>query len=121
MNACPFTLNIYAGFGTCEGMLRNEGGYLDVEFPEDVVDERLRGADVRVVRVPLKELVSVTITKGWLGTSWMGVKIVLQAAKMETLKDVPGMIQGKVEFNIARKDRDAAERLVAGLHEETAE
>ena len=121
MNACPFTLNIYAGFGTCEGMLRNEGGYLDVEFQNKDAVAGILKSDVQLVRIALKDLVSVTITKGWLGMNWMGVKIVLQAAKMGTLKDVPGMIQGKVEFNIARKDRDAAERLVAGLHEETAE
>ena len=121
MNACPFTLDLYGGLGRCEGVLRDEGGCLAVEFQNRDTLAGILKTDVRVVRVPLKELVSVTITKGWLGTSWMGVKIVLQAAKMETLKDVPGMIQGKVEFNIARKDRDAAERLVAGLHEETAE
>ena len=118
MNTCPFTLNIYAGFGTCEGMLRNEGGYLDVEFQNKDAVAGILKSDVQLVRIAIKDLVSVTITKGWLGTSWMGVKIVLQAAKLETLKEIPGMSQGKVEFSVARKDRELAERLVDGLHEQ---
>jgi hypothetical protein len=62
-------------------------------------------------------LVSVTLTKGWLGTTWLGVTIVIQAAKLETLRDVPRSSQGRVELSIARKDRDAAEKFVANLHE----
>ena len=121
MNTCPFTLNIYAGFGKCEGMLRNEGGYLDVEFQNKDAVAGILKSDVQLVRIAIKDLVSVTITKGWLGTSWMGVKIVLQAAKLETLKEIPGMSQGKVEFSVARKDRELAERLVDGLHEQRSE
>jgi hypothetical protein len=70
------------------------------------------------VRIPLRDLVSVTLTKGWLGTTWLGVKIVLQAAQLEALQGMPGASQGRIELSVARKDRDAAERFVAGLHEQ---
>lgn len=119
MNACPFSLELYGGFGRCEGIIRDEGGCLALEFQNKDAVAGILKSDVRQVKIPLKQLVSVTITKGWLGTSWMGVKIVLQGVSMETLKDVPGMSQGKVELSVARKDRDAAEKLVAGLHEES--
>lgn len=121
MNACPFTVDMYGSLGRCEGILRDEGGHLAMEFQ---IKDSLAGilkTGVRTIRIPLKELVSVTITKGWLGTSWMGVKIVLQGVSMETLKDVPGMSQGKVELSVARKDRESAEKLVAGLHEQPGE
>ena len=121
MNAVPFRLDVYAGFGKCEGILREEQGQLVIEYQSrDALAGGLK-TDVKAIRVPLKDLASVTITKGWLGTSWMGVKIELQGVRMETLKDVPGMCQGKVVLGIARKDRDAAERFVAGLHEATEE
>lgn len=121
MNACPFAFDMYGSLGRCEGILRDEGGHLAMEFQ---IKDALAGilkTGVRTIRIPLKDLVSVTITKGWLGTSWMGVNIVLQAAQMETLKDVPGMSQGKVALSVARKDRDLAEKLVAGLHEQSGE
>jgi hypothetical protein len=118
MNAVPFTIgSLYAGLGECQGLLRVEGDRLCLEFQvKDTVAGILKSG-VRCVRVPLKELATVTLTKGWLGASWLGVKIVIQGTSMETFKDVPGMSQGRVELSIARKDRDAAERFVDDLHE----
>jgi hypothetical protein len=119
MNSVPFTLSeLYGGLAACEGLLRDEGGYVALEFQiKDAVAGVIKSG-VREVRIPVKELVSVTLTKGWLGTSWLGVKIVMQTARMESLKDVPGASQGRVELHIARKDRDLAERFVADLHEQ---
>lgn len=119
MNAVPFTIGeVYAGLGQCHGILRDEGDNLCLEFQvKDAVAGILKGP-VRQVRVPLRQLGSVTLVKGWLGTSWLGVKIVIQTARLETLKDVPGMSGGRVELSIARQHRDAAEKLVAGLHEQ---
>jgi hypothetical protein len=119
MNTVPFTVGkLYAGFGECHGLLHDEGDHLCLEFQTKDTVAGIFKSGVKRVRVPLAELASVTLTKGWLGTSWCGVKIVLQAAKMETLKDVPGMSQGRVELSIARKDRHAAEKLVADLYEQ---
>ena len=119
MNSVPFTLSeLYGGLATCEGLLRDEGKEIALEFQiKDAVAGFIKSG-VREVRVPLKDLVSVTLTKGWLGTSWLGVKIVIQTARMELLKDVPGASQGRIELHIARKDRDLAERFVADLHEQ---
>jgi hypothetical protein len=118
MNMVPFTIgDLYGGLGECHGLLRDDGDHLAFEFQTQDSLAGIIRSNVKEVRVPLKELVSVTLTKGWLGTTWLGVTIVIQAARLETLKDVPGMNQGRVELSIARKDRDAAERLVADLHE----
>lgn len=118
MNTVPFTVDLYAGFGQSNGLLRDEGDDLVLEFQNKDKIAGIIKSGVRQVRVPLNDLVSVTITKGWLGGRWMGVTIVLQAARMETLQDVPGMRQGRVELSVASKDRDAAERFVAGLHQD---
>jgi hypothetical protein len=119
MNAVPFTLgHLYAGLGQCEGLLRDEGDNVCLEFQVKDAVAGIIKTGVRELRIPLKDLVSVTLTKGWLGNTWLGVKITLQAARLETLKDMPGASQGRLELSIARKDRDAAERFVAGLHEQ---
>ena len=120
MNAVPFTVDLFGGLGQCEGLLRDEGAHLVLEFQNKDAVAGIFKSGVQQVRVPLKELVSVTLTKGWLGTSWLSVTIVLQSGRMETLQDVPGMSQGRVELSVARKDRDAAEQFVAGLHQEEA-
>lgn len=119
MNTVPFKVDLYAGFGQCSGLLRDEGDHLVLEFQNQDKIAGIIKSGVRQVRVPLSDLVSVTITKGWLGGRWMGVTIVLQAARMETLQDIPGMRQGKVELSVASKDRDAAERFVTGLHQDS--
>jgi hypothetical protein len=116
----PFTIDdLYGGLGECHGLLRDEGETLCFEFQTQDSLAGLIKSRVREVRVPVKELVSVTLTKGWLGTTWLGVTIVIQAAKLESLKDVPRSSQGRVELSIARKDREAAEKFVANLHEDT--
>jgi hypothetical protein len=118
MNTVPFKVDLFAGFGSCNGLLRDEGEHLALEFQNQDNIAGIIKSGVKQVRVPLNDLVSVTITKGWLGGRWMGVTIVLQAARMETLQDIPGMSQGRVALSVASKDRDAAERFVAGLHQE---
>lgn len=113
----PFTIDVFGGLGTCEGLLLGEPDCLSLQFQvKDAVLGVLAG-EVRQVRVPLDKLVSVTLTKGWLGTTWLGVKIVIQAAELEPLADVPGMSQGRVELCIARKDRAAAEEFVDDLYQ----
>jgi hypothetical protein len=122
MNSVPFTLSeLYGGLATCDGLLRDDGHFVVLEFQVKDSVAGLIKSGVREVRIPVKELVSVTLTKGWLGTSWLGVKIVMQASRMELVKDVPGASQGRVELHIARKHRDLAERFVADLHEQEGE
>ena len=71
---------------------------------------------VREVRVPVRDLTAVTLE----GSLLSGHRIVLQAARMEAVRDVPGMAQGRIVLEIARKDREAATALVAALHEPVA-
>lgn len=118
MNAVPFTLEISSGFRKCEGLLRDEGDAVTLEFQMKHNSSGVIKTDVFRVRAPLKDLDSVRLVKGWFGPSWLGAKIVLQASNMKVLKDVPNMLQGRVELSIARKDRKAAERFVAGLYED---
>jgi hypothetical protein len=118
MNTVPFALDkIWAGFGKGGGLLRDEGTHLCLEFQlEDAVVGAFKSG-VKQVRVPLKDLVSVTLTKGWFGQKWAGVRIVIQAARMDVLQDMPTASQGRIELSVSRKDYDAAEKFVADLHQ----
>lgn len=118
IDALPFTISeVYAGLGECHGLLKDEGEHLTLEFQ---VRDSLAGvlkSKVRQVQIPLDEVVSLTLTKGWLGTSWLGVKVVIQTSRLEAVKDVPGASQGRVDLGIARKDVEAAEMFVAHFYD----
>lgn len=112
MNAIPFTIdNVYSGFAECSGLLRDEGSALCLEF--ETVDGLFHffRSGVKQVRIPATEIVSVTADKGWVSGS-----IVIQTSRLESVKAVPNMQQGRIVLKIARKDRAAAEKFVDSLH-----
>jgi hypothetical protein len=117
IDALPFTIGeIYAGLGECHGLLRDEGEHLTIEFQvQDSIAGVLK-SKVRQVQIPLDEIVSLTLTKGWLGTSWLGVKVVIKTSRLETVKGVPGASQGRVELGIGRKDVETAEIFVTHFY-----
>lgn len=45
------------------------------------------------------------------------VKIVIQAARLDVLQEMPGASQGRLELSISAKDHEAAEKFVADLHQ----
>ena len=118
MNTVPFTLDqVWGGFGEGAGLLHDEGTHLGLEYE---IKDGIFGAvksGVKKLQIPFDELVSVTLTKGWLGTNWLGVKIVIQTKRLDTLRDVPGASQGKISLCIARKNHQLAEKFVADLHD----
>lgn len=118
MNTVPFTLDhVWGGFGEGAGLLHDEGNQLRLEFEvKDGVFGAIKSG-VKQVQIPFDDLVSVTLTKGWLGTSWLGVKIVIQARRMDVFQEVPGASQGKIELCVSRKHVAAAEKFVDNLHE----
>ena len=116
MNAIPFSLEVYGGLGECNGLLKEGENHLFLEFQtQDAVAGVLK-SDIKHVEIPLDDLVSIGITKGWLGMTWLGVKLVIQTTNLDTLKDVPGMSQGRIELSIARKDVDAAEHFLEDFY-----
>jgi len=117
MDTVPFSLsNVFGGLAEGDGLLINEGSHLCVEYQvKDGIVGVLK-SDIRRLRIPIEELVSVTLTKGWFGTKWLGVKIVIQAARMDAFEDFPNASHGRVELGISRKDHDAAEEFVFRLH-----
>ena len=116
MDTVPFTLSdVYAGFGECDGLLHNEGTHLCLEYQvKDGIVGVLK-SDIKLVRIPIDDIVSLTLTKGWFGTKW-GVKLVIQCDRMDALQDIPGASQGRVELSISAKNVQAADEFVYYFH-----
>jgi hypothetical protein len=118
MNVVPFTIEgLFAGLGECSGLIKDEGQELTIEVQlQDAIAGILKSA-VEKIRIPIQQVVSLTLTKGWLGTNWLGVKLELQTTNVELLSNLPGASQGRVQMKIARKDIEAAERFVDEFHD----
>jgi hypothetical protein len=114
MNTVPVSLGeVYKGFANCHGLIRDEGDHLCLEFQ---VQDSLVGlvkSGIKQVRIPLADLVSVALERRWFGLS---INLVIQVSRMEAVKDVPGMAQGRLVLGIERNNREAAAKFVAELH-----
>jgi hypothetical protein len=110
MNAIPFRIeSAYGMFGECTGLLRDEGTYLSLEFESTLFWYFRTG--IRTVKIPTSDVADVTFSKGLVNAT-----IVIQASRLETLRDVPGSNQGRVELKIARRHRISAQQFVSGLY-----
>src|SRR5439155_14728768 len=102
MKTLPFSIpHLYWGCGECHGLLRDEGTHLCLEYQVQFGILRTRP---KTVRVPIKDLQTVELQKGWLGKT----ALVLTASSLQAVGRVPGSRQGKVELHIDRKDRKLA-------------
>jgi hypothetical protein len=101
----------------CSGLLHCEGAHLQLEYQYADNFLGLVKGGVKHVDIPISELDSIDLVDAW----YRHPKLILQARRMEAVKDVPGMKQGRVELLLARADVDAARALVDALHKpETA-
>ena len=114
MNAVPFHYDeLYGGLADCRGLIRIDGKDLCFEYQvKDGMVGVLKGP-VKEIRIPIRDLSSVRLERRWFG---LFVKLLIQANRLEPVQDIPGMCQGRLELGIARRDRFAAEQLVADLN-----
>ena len=107
--AIPFSFsNLYAGFGTVEGILYYEKEGLRFEFELSFL--RLFDTGVRDVIISIDDLVAVEWKHGWLSHT-----LALQGKSLRTFKSIPGNKQGRLLLNVAKKDRAQAEHLATIL------
>jgi hypothetical protein len=113
MNTVPITLgDMYAGFASADGLIRDEGEHLIVEFR--VMDKVFNtfNSSVKQVRIPVADVASVKFTAGWFG----GGKLVIQTDRLRGLDGLPKIENGRVTFTVAKADVPAARRFVDKLH-----
>jgi hypothetical protein len=119
MNVVPFKFQT-GGFSDLifegRGLLKDEGDYLALEFQQQDVWFRVFKSAVQLIRVPVDEVVSLELTKGWLGAYSLCAPMILQTTNLQLLDDLPAASQGRVQLKIARKDVEAAEHFVEDFH-----
>jgi hypothetical protein len=114
MLAVPFHYDeLYGGLANCQGLIRLDGKDLCLEFQvKDNVVGVLK-SKVQQARIAVRELSSVRLERRWFG---LVNRLSIQVSRLEPVQDVPGLSQGRLVLGIARRDRWAAERLVAELN-----
>jgi hypothetical protein len=102
----------YGGLAECDGLLRLEAVDLVLEYQTRDAVVGFVKSDVREARIPRDQIASVTIEKGWLGTS---TKVVIQTTRLKPVGDIPGVTQGRLVLRVASRDCPAAESLISDL------
>ena len=120
MNVVPFKVQsggFYDFVAEGRGLLKDEGDYLTLEFQQQDVWIGYFKSAVQSIRIPVSVVVSLALSRGWLGTYSLCVPLVLQTTNTELLNNLPAASQGRVRLKIARKDIEAAERFVEDFHD----
>jgi predicted Ser/Thr protein kinase len=114
----PFTIDdVYGGLARADGILRFDGRELTLEFQvkDDVVGYVASG--VKIVAVPLSEVVSLEWVPGWFGRK---TRLELRADTLHTLRDVPRSERGIVGLRIARNDVPFAQQIADAVRDALA-
>lgn len=112
MDAVPFKINDVTIITEADGLLRNEGSHLCLEYQ---VKDGILGvfkSEIKQFRIAAGDVASLTLMKGWFFGKWWGAKIVIRCDSMDALQALPGASQGRIELGIARRDFEAADHLV---------
>jgi hypothetical protein len=117
MNAVPFKINDVTVFTEAEGLLRNEGAYLCLEYQTQDGILGVFKSEIKQFRIAAGDIASLTLTKGWFFGKWWGAKIVIQCDSMDALQALPGASQGRIGLSIAARDFEAADNFVYQWHE----
>ena len=116
MDAVPFKINDVSFLTEAEGLLRNEGTYLCLEYQTQDGILGVFKSEIQQFRLPMDDIASVTLTKRWF-EKWRGAAVVIQCASMDALQAMPGASQGRIELRIAPRDLEVADHFVYQLHE----
>ncbi|MBD2451308.1 hypothetical protein H6G76_30115 [Nostoc sp. FACHB-152] len=107
----PFVIpDIYAGFAEAQGIIRIEDNTLILEF---VIRDSLVGllkSGVKEIRIPISEIVSVTLNKGWFKIS-----LIIRTQKLSSLGNLPKQEAGQIKLSLLREDGEIAEKLALFL------
>lgn len=101
------------------GMLYDEGDHLRFEYQMTEISQGMHKHQMKYLRVPVEEVVSVYLMKGWLKANWVGVKIVIQTAHRACVKEMPGLQHGRLELDVSKSNVPLAEAFVYGLYGNT--
>lgn len=110
----PFSINKQGERQLCTGML-----YRDVNelcFDLKLTDTSIGfGTIPRRVSIPVDELQSIELKKGWQSREWKGITIVVRTNLAHSMREMPGAQQGRVELSISSANSLLADAFVHEL------
>lgn len=111
----PFSINKQNGERQlCTGMLYRELDELcfDLKLTDTSIGF---GTIPRRVSIPVDELQSIELMKGWRSREWQGITLVVRTNLAQSMKEMPGAQQGKVELCISPANSLLADAFVHEL------
>lgn len=81
---------------------------LEFEIKDSLVG--LLKSGVKEVRIPIGEINSVILKKGWFKTAF-----IIRAQRLSSLGELPKQDRGQLRLYLSREDRETAEQLVSFL------
>lgn len=111
----PFSINKQNGERQlCTGMLYRELDELcfDLKLTDTSIGF---GTIPRRVSIPVDELQSIELMKGWRSREWQGITLVVRTNLAQSMKEMPGAQQGKVELSISPANSLLADAFVHEL------
>lgn len=112
MNSLPFSISAYDGLAETHGLIRldedEDGLILEFQTKDGLVG--ILKSNVKEIKIPLSEIESVHLKKGWLNTT-----LIIRCSRLSILSDIPGSSQGEAKLSVSRKNRKTAEWFVPDI------
>jgi len=113
MTHVPFELDaVYGGLAQTRGLISNEGDRLRLQFQSQDAIIGVIKSGVSRIDIPMADVASVRLEKSWFG--WVQ-ELVIQVTRLDLVQSLPGVTQGRVVLQVARRDRAAAETFASEL------
>lgn len=105
----PFLiLDVYEGFAVAKGLMRVDENTLTLEFEIEDSFIGLFKSGVKEVRIPIDEIDSVTLKRGWFATA-----LIIRTQRLSSLGKLPKQDRGQIRLNLSGEDRKTAESVVS--------
>lgn len=111
MASLPFSISMYAGLAKADGLLRQEGNSLVLEFQIRDGALGLLRSELKELRVPVQDIEQITLKTRWLRPP----KLIVQTETMRISKQIPGSRHGTFELTIDDEHKLAARHLISEL------
>jgi hypothetical protein len=111
MASLPFSISMYAGLARADGLLRQEGNALVLEFQ---IQDRALGmlrSELRELRVPVQDVEQITLKTSWFRPP----RLIVQTETMRISRQVPGSRHGTFELTIEDEHQLAAKHSISQI------
>jgi hypothetical protein len=109
MASLPFSISMFAGLATADGLLRMDGSSLVLEFQIQDRGLGLLRSDLKELRIPISEIERLELKTGWFSRP----RLIVQTETMRVSRQIPGSQHGTFELTIDNDHQLAAKHLIS--------